>query len=224
VPGDWGSAIPTAVFTAVSTGPTIVLAGILVRARWVGSVAVAVVAVGAGTCLGKLFGKCGDNSKRGDELAVCRGQVLGERRIGLGEICDGLAIFGGGCGQICYGFNGFVLFVAYFGLKRTRRPRGDLQSFVVFLIGHRKIQFELWPSFIRWSVSFPNFAIVGENSSSKNQLVGDAEDLLGRVRRLPSGGEFNGVLTSGEPILQLVLYFCAMMHRIRYVWTNYSYF
>jgi hypothetical protein len=67
------------------------------------------------------------------------------------------------------------------------------------------------------------------NASSKHLMdrsfvaswsVSDDDD----AHRPISSSSSSTSVSSGEPILQHVPYFSAMMHRIRYVWTNYSHF
>jgi hypothetical protein len=75
----------------------------------------------------------------------------------------------------------------------TRSSGSDVQCFVVLLVGNSKIQFELWPCFVRRGLALPDFAIIGKDASAKNKLVRNIEDLFWGIRGLPCSGKFDGI-------------------------------
>jgi hypothetical protein len=74
------------------------------------------------------------------------------------------------------------------------------------------------------------FNPITDNIHTDPQYSPHSPDLHWKLLMVSDGSDsaskmtFGWALTSGEPILQHVPHFSALMHRIRYVWTNYSHF
>jgi hypothetical protein len=62
------------------------------------------------------------------------------------------------------------------------------------MIAYRVIDFELWPRFVRRSLSFPDFTVICKYSRAKHKLKCNAENSLGGVGSLTAGWGFDGIL------------------------------
>jgi hypothetical protein len=84
----------------------------------------------------------------------------------------------------------------YPGMSWVLNPaaRGLVSNVAVLLIDYREVEFELWPSFVRSSSPFPDFAVIRKYSRAKHELKCNAENLLGGVRSLTGGCKVNGIL------------------------------
>jgi hypothetical protein len=121
--------------TAVSASPAVVLA---IKVRWVPSRGVVRRSV-----VGELFGECCDLCESGDELGVGPGKILGQERVGSGQVGHGGSI-GCGCGSEIGNGIDHVFMIAWDFLGAESGHQGfGFEGFVVLLIGDGKINLEL---------------------------------------------------------------------------------
>ncbi len=86
------------------------------------------------------------------------------------------------------------------------------EGFAILLIGDGEINFELWPRFVSGGLSFPEFAVIHKYSRAKDELVCNAEDLLGGVRSLAGGGEFDGIFDLLVEYFDWLAYVARLFH------------
>jgi hypothetical protein len=105
-----------------------------------------------------------------DELGVGLCKLLAEESIGSGQVSYSCSIGSGGGSEIGHGVD-CVLMVSWdvMGAESGRAWFG-FECFAVLLIGYREVKFELWPSFVRSSLPFPDFAVIRKYSRAEHQL------------------------------------------------------
>ena len=82
----------------------------------------------------------------------------------------------------------------------------------MFFVSNTEINFELSPSLVRRRLAFPSFAVVVEYSSSKDTLVGDAENLRRRIRGLACSGKFHCVFDLLEKYFDGLVNIARLLH------------